>query len=178
MSVIPDFTDAGLLPEGIHQATWDEVVSRFGYNVRRHRLLRGLRAALGLLREAGCLRIYLDGSFVTAKKLPRDFDACWDEEGVDFDVLDAVFLDFSYERAAQKRRFGGEFFPSQLIEESTEKPFLEFFQTDRETGLPKGIIEIVLREKRDDQKRASVQGHEGPGREIRGSPGAGSRGTS
>ena len=36
-------------------------------------------------------RVYLDGSFVSAKLIPGDFDACWDEDGVDFDSIDPVF---------------------------------------------------------------------------------------
>jgi hypothetical protein len=42
--------------------------------VRRRTLLAGLREALGALREAGCRTVYLDGSFVTAKEAPEDFD--------------------------------------------------------------------------------------------------------
>jgi hypothetical protein len=109
-------------------------------------LLAGLEEAIGLLRAAGCRRIFLDGSFVTAKELPNDFDACWDVEGVDADALDPVFFEFSGGRAAQKARFGGEFFPAQVPEGATGKTFLDFFQTDRETGEAKGIVELSLGE--------------------------------
>lgn len=40
------------------------------------------------LRAAGCKRAYIDGSFINAKERPGDFDACWDLDGVDFDVID------------------------------------------------------------------------------------------
>ena len=143
MSVIPDFTDAGLLPEGIHRVTWDEVVSRFGWNTRRRLLLKGLKEALDLLKQAGCRRIYLNGSFVTAKELPNDFDACWEVEGVDPDALDPVLLDFANSRAAQKERFGGELFPAHWPASITGETFLAFFQRDRD-GNPKGIVEINL----------------------------------
>ena len=93
----------------------------------------------------GCRTAYVDGSFVTAKPLPMDFDACWAIDGVDADRLDPVFLDFSNSRARQKARFGGEFFPADLPEGITGKTFLEFFQTDKETGAPKGIVAIDLR---------------------------------
>jgi len=108
--------------------------------------LTGLRRALRLLREAGCTVAYIDGSFVTAKETPGDFDACWDVEGVDPDRLDPVFLDFADGRAAQKRRFGGELFPAQLPEGLTGRMFLAFFQTDRSTGRRKGIVAIRLEE--------------------------------
>jgi hypothetical protein len=68
------------------------------------------------LRKAGCRLVYLDGSFVTRKRNPADFDACWDVQNVDDAELDPVFWDFSRGRAAQKQRFLGELFPAQLPE--------------------------------------------------------------
>jgi len=56
----------------------------------QHNVLQALR----LLREAGCGRAYVDGSFVTAKEVPGDFDGCWEAEGVDFDLLDPRLLTF------------------------------------------------------------------------------------
>ncbi len=142
--LIPRFDSEGLLPKGIHAATWEEVTERFGANERRRQLLAGLHEAVGLLRSAGCKRVYIDGSFVTSKKQPNDIDVCWDIGGVDPGALDPVFLDFGDERAAQKARFGAEFFPAQVPEGLTGSVFLEFFQVDKETGQPKGIIELLL----------------------------------
>jgi hypothetical protein len=122
----------------------EEVRERFGGNERRRELLAGLVAALRLLRAAGCRRVYINGSFVTSKEQPNDIDVCWDIEGVDADALDAVFFDFADGRAAQKARFGAEFFPAQLPEGVTGRAFLEFFQVDKQTGEPKGIIELKL----------------------------------
>lgn len=142
--MIPEFDARGLLPEGIHPATWEELVERFGWNERRRQLLSGLSEAVGLLKAAGCRRVYINGSFVTAKQRPNDIDACWDYDGVDLDALDSVFFDFADGRAAQKARFGAEFFPAQLPEGITGNAFLEFFQVDRQTGATKGIIELIL----------------------------------
>ena len=61
------------------------------------------------------------------------------------DVLDPVFLDFSHARAAQKVRFLGEFFPADLPEGLTGKTFLEFLQTNKDTGASKGIVALNLR---------------------------------
>jgi hypothetical protein len=107
--------------------------------------LEGLKEALRLLRVAGCRLVYLDGSFVTAKPEPGDFDACWGVSGVEVERLDPLFLDFSNSRARQKARFLGEFFPADLPEGVTGKTFLEFFQMDKEAGNPKGILVIDLR---------------------------------
>ena len=103
--MIPDLTADGLLPKGVHPATLEEVIERFGGNEQRRKLLKGLTEALILLRSAGCRRVFINGSFVTSKQRPNDIDVCWDIAGVDPDALDPVFFDFDNGRAAQKARF-------------------------------------------------------------------------
>jgi hypothetical protein len=89
--VLPPFDpETGRLPEGEHVAEWAEVVDRFGWSPRRRQLLDGLADAIELLMAAGCWRLWLNGSFVTAKEEPADFDGCWDTTGVDIDALDPV----------------------------------------------------------------------------------------
>ena len=141
--MLPRFDPAsGRLPPGEHVASWDEVVERFGWTQRRRRLLDGLAEAIELLAEAGCRQVWLNGSFVTAKDEPGDFDACWDTDEVDLDALDPVLLDLSNDRAAQKSRFGGEMFPN-VIETQSGLSFAEFFQNERDTSR-KGIVVIHL----------------------------------
>jgi hypothetical protein len=124
---IPLFADSGNLPEGIHESRWDEIVDRFGTNNRRRELLDRLRRALDSLRSAGCRRAYLDGSFVTTKEEPGDFDACWQMSGVDPDLLDPTLLTFANQRAAQKARFGGELFPAESGADPHGTRFLDYF---------------------------------------------------
>ena len=143
--MLPPFTNDGLLPAGIHKATWSEIVQRFGSTARRRKLLKGLSEALNSLRVAGCQQVYLDGSFVTAKPQPNDFDGCWDIAGVDPESLDPVLLKFDSGRAAQKAKFLGELFSGQMGEGATGLTFLEFFQIDKQTGAAKGIVVIDLR---------------------------------
>ena len=145
--MIPDFDSSGLLPQGMFRASWQEIEKRFGGNRRRNLLLKGLKDALDLLQGAGCRRVYIDGSFVTAKKFPNDIDVCWDVDGVDPISLDSVFFDFSNSRAAQRSRFRGEFFPAQAPQRL--KTFLDFFQIDKVTGRPKGIIELLLEDQEE-----------------------------
>lgn len=141
---IPPFADSGNLPEGIHEATWDEIVERYAKNERRRELLDGLREALGNLRGAGCRRAYVDGSFVTAKEEPGDFDACWEAAGVAPDLLDPVLLSFGNKRAAQKARFGGELFPADAFADPHGTRFVDYFQLDKTTGERKGIVAVDL----------------------------------
>jgi hypothetical protein len=143
VSMLPPFDATGRLPEGIHATDWAEFEDRFGASLRRKELLVGLAAALHLLRDAGCPRVFIGGSFVTAKLESGDFDPAWDMVGVDADTLDPIFFDFEDERAAQKQRFGGEFFPAQLVEGATGRSFLEFFQHTRDDE-PVGIVAIEL----------------------------------
>ena len=104
--MIPPFEKFGFLPPGIHWAEWGEVVARFGLTPQRRRLLDGFKVALDNLAAAGCQTVYLDGSFVTRKAEPEDFDACWSSVGVVPEKLLPVLLDFSDGRRAQKARFG------------------------------------------------------------------------
>ena len=145
-SMIPLFDSNGCLPVGIYWTTWEKFKIRFGVTAHRRRLLDGLEQGLKSLKVAGCSTVYIDGSFVTDKEIPGDFDACWDDSGVDLALLDPVLLNFDNQRAAQKAKYHGEFFPAHLEAETTPpyRIFLDFFQTDKATGDPKGIIAIDL----------------------------------
>ena len=141
--MIPAFDASGNLPPGVHEAAWGEFVARFGTNAGRLVLLAGLKAALDALRAAGCRRAYVDGSFVTAKDDPGDFDACWEPAGVDPDRLDPVLLTFADGRRAQKAKYGGELFQANTPADLARTTFLAFFQRDRR-GMPKGIVALDL----------------------------------
>nr|WP_245428193.1 hypothetical protein [Roseiarcus fermentans] len=116
----------------------------FATDAWRRELFDGLVDACGSLLRAGCRTVYLDGSYVSGKPKPGDFDACWDPSGVNRALLDAVFLQFQNGREAQKRRFKGEFFPSSMMCTDVGQAFVDFFQIDRFTGKQKGILSIQL----------------------------------
>ncbi len=142
--MIPPFEASGNLPPGIYAATWEEIVDRFGLTAQRRRLLDGLEAAVAALRRAGCRTVYIDGSFVTAKLVPGDFDACWEPDGVDPLLLDPVLLTFERGRRAQKAKYGGELFIAQWPADAAGTVFLDYFQLDPITERPKGIIMLEL----------------------------------
>lgn len=144
--MIPDLDKGGNLPPGEHECLWVELVAHFGQTAYRQRLLTGLKAALDSLKAAGCTRAYVDGSFVTAKDMPGDFDGCWDVTGVDPTRLDPILLTFGNGRLAQKIKFKGEMFPAQFLADNTSgRTYLEFFQIAKDTGKPKGIVVLDLR---------------------------------
>ena len=141
--MLPDFDPTtGHLPPGVHPAPWSQIRLRFGTNIHRNRLLDGLQRALHHLAQAGCRSVLLDGSFVSNKPLPNDYDVAWDPAGVDPDQLDPVLLNMTNQRAAMKITYGGEFFPASA-RAAPGVCFRDFFQTDR-NGTAKGVVEIDL----------------------------------
>ena len=144
--MIPRFERSGLLPPGEHEATWNELVARFGgeaANGRRGRLLIGLARMLLFLGEAGCEVVWLDGSFVTREKWPRDFDLCYDASGVDLARLLPTLQDLSAGRRAQKLAFGGEALPATFPFDWGGETVKEAFTRTRE-GEVKGLIRLNL----------------------------------
>ncbi len=143
--MIPALLDSGVLADGEHRATWPEVASAFGKGERRRTLLSGLLLACHALGAAGCQQLWLDGSFVTSKAVPGDYDACWDPDGVDPDRLDPVLLDWSTSgRLLMKAKYLGDLFIAGL-EIRSGLPFVDFFRKDRD-GATKGIVVIDPRE--------------------------------
>ena len=114
----------------------------FGGNRHRARLLDGLLAACRNLAGAGCGELLLDGSFVTAKLLPRDYDGAWEPAGVDLDLLDPILLDFRNRRAAMKAKYLGDLFPASSLA-APGVVYRDFFKTNR-NGVEKGIVLIDL----------------------------------
>jgi hypothetical protein len=143
--MIPDFNYRGELPPGIYIATLKEIEDKFVFNRSRKELFEGLKLALKNLSKAGVPKVYIDGSFVTKKPIPNDIDGCWDiDEDVDPSKLDPVFLDFSDRRKAMKEKYGVDFFIANTIELGSGKPFVAFFQLNRD-GLPRGILSVELK---------------------------------
>ena len=73
---LPEFDEVGDLPPGLHQATLDEVVGRFGAaHGQRSLCTRRLLHAYTLAQRTGYLqRFIIFGSYITAKPNPNDVD--------------------------------------------------------------------------------------------------------
>lgn len=141
--MIPELTGRGSLPPGIHGAVVRDVRRRFGSGRRKRvRLMRGLEAVLDLAWRAGARWLYLDGSFVTDKKDPGDWDAVLifrNLAGVG-SIAGALLSD----RTGIKRRYGGDLFT--VLEEDVEiwiHYVHDVFTKDRD-GFPKGILRIDI----------------------------------
>lgn len=76
--------------------------------------------------------------------MPGDYDACWDHRTADLTRL------LSYpglnpgNRVLQKQTYGGDIFPAFILEDRSKMLFIDFFQTDKNTGLRKGIVELKI----------------------------------
>lgn len=145
-----EFDDNGNLPPGIYEITIEEIKKYYSFSPKRKKLINGLKEMLEALKDIGCKKFYLDGSFVTDKLEPSDFDACWElHSKIDLDKLKKKYpelLLFNPPRTEQKSKYLGEALISNqpLIDESGNKVLtLDFFQKDRAMH-PKGILLIKL----------------------------------
>ena len=73
---LPELDSNGDLPIGVHRASLDEVIARFGYGTSQRRLVTTLLLrVLKLAEGTGKLeRFVIFGSYVTAKPNPNDVD--------------------------------------------------------------------------------------------------------
>jgi hypothetical protein len=140
--MIPQFNKSGYLPPGKpYLATWHEISIRFGTTKHRKKLLGGLYKALKALKKAGCRIVYINGSFVTDKAEPNDWDGCWEIEGVNFAILDPLIVDEDFKHSERKREYLGDLFLQ--APRLPGRNFVTYFQKDRD-GKRKGIIKINL----------------------------------
>jgi len=147
---LPQFREDGWLPEGHHPATWEEVSARFGgeSGSRRAAVLASLLNWRDAARTRGLAGlIILDGSFVSNKSAPGDFDLVflYDElsEGLIKDDAEArALMDF---QACRALGFQGDVFalPLSLQKVSPLLGGTDMFDTDRQ-GKSKGVVEVIL----------------------------------
>jgi len=122
-----------------------EFIKKFGYNPKRAWLIDGLTLLLDGLEKAGCKLVYIDGSFVTKKEIPGDYDLCWSLNGVDPLRIDSGLLVFTPSvKKNMEIKYRGDIFPAEIPEGGSGKLFINFFQTDKNTGNDKGIIAIKI----------------------------------
>jgi hypothetical protein len=142
--MIPDFKEDGNLPVGIHEATLEEFKKRFAHTIWRNQLYDKLLRLIEDLKTIGCKTVYIDGSYVTTKEVPGDYDACWENIGVDEDAL-VLNPALTFERRElQEEWYGADVFPARVEEAASGLLFLDFFQVDKATGFRKGIVKIEI----------------------------------
>lgn len=149
--MIPDFLENGYLPEGIYDATIEEVIERFKYSNKRGKLIKGLLELIPLCISLRINILYLDGSFISERKLnPNDYDACYDTNHPDKEAVlsKVVGSPLDSDSETQKRWFGGEihYASTKLLHKPGSPTVLEWFRNCKEDDgkTKKGIIKLTL----------------------------------
>jgi hypothetical protein len=142
---LPEFTEAGNLPPGVHRATLHEAVERFGAgSVRRRALALRMERMYNIARATGHLaRFVVFGSFVTDKPEPNDVDVFLLME----DTFDATALDgeavFLFDHLQAEAYFGcSVFWMTRRGALGGEDKAVGYWQITRERAL-RGIVEII-----------------------------------
>ena len=134
--MLPAFDEFGNLPPGIHPATLEELVQRFGAG-SPERDIEGqeLLEFIGWARLSGVHRVVVNGSFVTAKVAPNDVDLII-LPGPDFPLDQLPIPDEEVHWPFLQVLVAAD-------EEDLEHWALQDFGTDRDQR-PKGVVEVIL----------------------------------
>ena len=142
---LPNLDLKGELPEGVYQATIEEVIARFGGGTsQRQAVTERLQRIYRLATATGkleCLIIF--GSYITTKPNPNDVDVVL-VLGNEFRVPvydEETRMLFDHEQATVE--FGASIFwirPAMLILETLDE-FVAHWQVKRE-GTRRGIVEV------------------------------------
>jgi len=143
---LPNLDASGDLPPGVHCATLDEVLRRFGAaDGQRGACTRRLSHIYELAQRTGHLqRFVIFGSYITARTDPNDVDVVLvmdDAFRLEDCPIEARGL---FEHALAQARYGASIFwirPGMLIGESVEE-FIAYWQMKRD-GSKRGIVEVV-----------------------------------
>lgn len=141
-----NFTANGQLVPGIHDMDMISFKEEFGSNTHRLQLIGGMERAILAFRSFNVASLYVDGSFVTRKGFPSDYDICYemeDNELARLFLFYPIFKDFSNGRKAQKEVFHGEFFLATSIAAPPKEMYMDFFQHDK-NDKPKGIVKLHI----------------------------------
>jgi hypothetical protein len=147
--MVPPLNENGLLPEGVHDCTQEDVEARFGIfqaSDHRPRLWTRLKEFVEQARLSGIIEeLLLDGSFVTAKPDPNDIDmivvvSTTHDFGSDlpprqYNVLSAGRV---------RRRFGFDIVVAKAGTDQLEQAIVFFTQVRQQPALRKGLLRIKL----------------------------------
>lgn len=87
------FNTQGFLHQTI-TLTYEELVFHFGTNPRRIEQLKNALHFFHVFKSCGCQTVYIDGSFVSKKRLPEDIDLCFDITHLDAENIERNFPEF------------------------------------------------------------------------------------
>ena len=151
---IPEFNEQGDLPVGVHAATFDEVLVRFGQETPQRQLVTlRLKRIYELTHRTGKVeRFIIYGSYVTAKPAPNDVDILlvmrndFREAHYEEEILPV----FNHLRAHTELGASVFWLRADAVLMETIDEFISYWQTKRDKTF-RGIIEVIA-EAKNDQK--------------------------
>jgi hypothetical protein len=145
---IPPLDVRGVLPEGLHDATDDEIEIQFGsFNGSdvRVRLFERLTSFLAAVRFWGNAdEILIDGSFVTSKQRPTDIDIILVYRR-DFNLQSEVRpQEYNLVNKTRARRVWGFDIKPVTADSPARDAWIGYFSKDTRSGLEgKGLVRIT-----------------------------------
>lgn len=143
---LPEFDSCGGLPEGVHRASLDDVLARFGQGTLQRQLVTDrLTLIYELAHRTGKLeRFVIFGSYITAKPEPNDVNILlvMRDDFTEQDYNPDVFPMFDHLRAQQE--LGASLFairPAFIFGESVDE-FIAHWQIKRDLSRH-GIVEVI-----------------------------------
>jgi len=142
---LPELTDSGELPLGVHPTSLQDALERFGAgHPQRVAVAQRLERIYRLVAATGHLaRFIVFGSFVTDRPEPNDVDVFLVmDDSFDGDTLQGESA-LLFDHAAADAHFGASvFWVRRLAAFAGEQAMVEYWQAKRGGG-QRGIIEIV-----------------------------------
>lgn len=151
---LPEFNEYGDLAEGVHRASLDEVLARFGQGTLQRQLVTAkLLRILDLAKRTGKLeRLVIFGSYVTTKPEPNDVDIIL--------VMSDDFLQSQcdeeikpmFNHSGSQTMLGASIFwihRSGVLLETLDE-FIAHWQVKRDLT-KRGIVEVILEVTHDSQ---------------------------
>jgi hypothetical protein len=143
---LPELNSGGELPEGVHGATMEDIIGRFGSGTPQRRAVTARMLRIYDLAQAsgGLDRFVIFGSYVTDKPDPNDVDIVLVMRD-DFDVVacaEEIRRLFDHQQAASA--YGASIFwtrPRHLIIETIDE-FVAHWQIKRDQTR-RGIVEAI-----------------------------------
>lgn len=143
---LPEFTEIGDLPTGVHAGSLAEAIARFGTGSGRRKLLSlRLQRIHQIASQTGNLaRFVIFGSFVTEKDEPNDVDVFMImDDNFDMGSLvgEALLL---FDHGTAQDHFGcSVFWVRRMAAMGGEQAAIEDWQIKRD-GTERGIVEITV----------------------------------
>jgi hypothetical protein len=142
----PEFDSQGNLPVGVHRASLDEVIARFGHGSSQRQLVTTnlIRVYELASNTAKLQRFIVFGSYVTAKADPNDVDIIliMDDDFIQEEC--AVEARPLFDHLGAQQEFGASVFairPSQILLETVDS-FVTHWQLRRDKGRRR-IVEVI-----------------------------------